>query len=61
VRKNHEIRMQTAEMKFLNGIIRYMHADYQCNTKIRKILKVFNLNIKIQNAICTKNGRLLNV
>jgi len=51
LRKNHEPRIQTAEVKFLRGIPGYLRIDHQRSTEIRggKRLKVFNLNIKIQN------------
>jgi hypothetical protein len=40
VRKNHETRIQTAEMKFVLGVAGYTRADQQRNTKIRKEVKV---------------------
>jgi len=64
VRKNHETEIQTAEMKFLHVTARYMHTDHQYKKITGKKLKVFNLNIKIQNyrIYCSiyKDGRLSN-
>jgi hypothetical protein len=39
VRKNHETRIQGAEIKFLHGVAGYMHKDHQHNINIRKKLK----------------------
>jgi len=36
VRKNNGTRLQTAEMKFLCGVARYMYTDHQHKTEIRK-------------------------
>jgi hypothetical protein len=48
VRKNHEPRMQTAEMKFLLGLARYMRTDHRSSIEVREKID-FNLNITIQN------------
>jgi hypothetical protein len=49
VRKNNETGIQAEEIRFLHGVARYTSTDHQHNKEIRKILEVFNLNIKIQN------------
>jgi len=39
VRKNHETRVQTVEMKFLRGVARYTYTDHQRNTEMREKMK----------------------
>jgi len=46
VMNNHETRKQTAEMKLLHRVARYVCTDHQRNTEIRKRLNGFSLNIK---------------
>jgi len=49
VRKNQATRIQTAEMKFLRRVAEYTRTNHQRNPEITKVLKVFSLNIRIQN------------
>jgi len=47
--KNHETRLQLAEMKLLLGVARYTCSRSPVNYKDQKKLKIFILHIKIQN------------
>lgn len=59
VRKNHETRIQGAEIKFLHGVAGYMHTDHHCNTQIRKNYFFFTKLEKLAPAF-TKIRRLSN-
>jgi hypothetical protein len=45
--RNHEVRIQTAEIKFLHGLAASVHTDHQCNEKNGE--KLFSPNTKIQS------------